>query len=390
MNSTLFPAKSPRFEVVDALRGFAIMAIMLLHNIEHFDFYFFPEYLPAWLKSIDKRIWDTLFFLFGGKAYAIFALLFGLTFYIMFSNQQKKGKDFRGRFLWRSLLLFGFGVINSMFYQGDILLFYAVLGVTLVVVCKWSDKAVLITAIILLLQPLELVKLFQIVNDPTFVASDPPSWAYFGKTGEYMANGTLFEVIKGNMTNGKTAVILWTYESGRILQTPALFMIGMLLGRRKLFATSANSLKFWQKVLLSAIALFVLLFAIKMFIPESGVRKAISGSLTSIVTSWANFAFTFVLVSAFVLVYQKKTFNRALAKLQVFGRMSLTNYVMQSVAGTFIYYGFGMGLYKYTGATMCLLIGIALFLLQYAFCRWWMKNHDHGPLEGVWHRLTWI
>ena len=84
MTTALYETKSPRLNVVDALRGFAIMAIMLLHNIEHFDFYFFPEYLPSWLKAIDKGIWDTMFFLFGGKAYAIFALLFGLTFYIMY------------------------------------------------------------------------------------------------------------------------------------------------------------------------------------------------------------------------------------------------------------------------------------------------------------------
>ena len=390
MTTTLYETRSPRLNVVDALRGFAIMAIMLLHNIEHFDFYFFPEYLPSWLKTIDKGIWDTMFFLFGGKAYAIFALLFGLTFYIMYSNQQKKGKDFRERFLWRSLLLFGFGLVNSMFYQGDILLFYAVLGVTLVAVCTWSDKAVLITAIILLLQPLELVHLIQIINDPAFVASDPPSWAYFGKTGEYMANGTLFEVIKGNMTTGKTAVVLWTYESGRIFQTPALFMLGMLLGRRKMFVASGENQKLWKQILIAAAILFAILFAAKLLIPKSGAREAVAGSLTSLVTSWANFAFTFVLVSSFVLAYQKAVIHRTLTKLEVFGRMSLTNYVMQSVVGTFIYYGFGLGLYKYTGATMCILIGIVLFLLQFVFCRWWMKNHDHGPLEGVWHRLTWI
>lgn len=390
MTAAVYQTKSPRLNVVDALRGFAIMAIMLLHNIEHFDFYFFPEYLPPWLKRLDKGIWDTMFFLFGGKAYAIFALLFGLTFYIMFSNQQKKGKDFRGRFLWRSLLLLGFGIMNSLFYQGDILLFYAVLGVSLVVVCKWSNKAVLITAIILLLQPLELVKLFQIVNNPAYIISDPPSWAYFGKTGEYMANGSFLEVIKGNMTIGKTAVILWSYESGRIFQTPALFMLGMLLGRSRMFAVSAGSMGFWKKVMLYSLAFFALLFALKMYIPEAAFRKAISESLLSLVTSWANFAFTFVLVSSFVLAFQKTVMNPALSRLEVFGRMSLTNYVMQSVAGTFIYYGFGLGLYKYTGATMCIFIGIALFMLQYVFCRWWMKNHDHGPLEGVWHKLTWM
>ncbi len=58
---------SPRIEVVDALRGFAVMAIMLLHNIEHFNFYSFSEATSEFMKVLDKGIWDTLFFLFGGR-----------------------------------------------------------------------------------------------------------------------------------------------------------------------------------------------------------------------------------------------------------------------------------------------------------------------------------
>lgn len=56
-----------RLHVVDALRGFAIVSIMLLHNIEHFDFYFEPTGLPQWMQAVDGVIWDTMFFLFGGK-----------------------------------------------------------------------------------------------------------------------------------------------------------------------------------------------------------------------------------------------------------------------------------------------------------------------------------
>lgn len=390
MTTSLPYSKSPRLAVVDALRGFAIMAIMLLHNLEHFDFYYSPEYLPGWMKVLDKGIWDTLFFLFSGKTYAIFALLFGLTFHIMFSNQSKKGNNFRGRFLWRSFLLLIFGILNSMFYQGDILQFYAVLGVSLVVVCKWSDKAVLITAIILLLQPLEWIKLIQIMNDPSFLARDPLSWTYFGKMEGYITGISFLDLVKGNLVNGKTAVILWTYENGRILQTPAIFILGMLLGRNNLFATSETSKKFWKKVLVFAVSLFAFLFAVKMIIPNMILRQATSAELTVILTSQANFAFMFIWVSTFVLVFQKKWIHRVLTKLEVFGKMSLSNYVMQSIVGSFIYYGFGLGLYKYTGATMSLIIGITLFLLQITFCRLWMKSHTHGPLEGIWHKLTWI
>ena len=95
-----------RIQVVDAIRGFAIVSIMLLHNLEHFVVYFLPPNLPAWMVSLDKIIWDTSFFLFAGKSYAMFALLFGLTFFIQSDNQSKKGKDFRATFAWRLVILF--------------------------------------------------------------------------------------------------------------------------------------------------------------------------------------------------------------------------------------------------------------------------------------------
>ena len=67
------------------------MAIILLHNIEHFNLYNFPEATTDFMKALDKGVWDTLFFLFSGKAYAIFALLFGFSFFIQFDNQARKG-----------------------------------------------------------------------------------------------------------------------------------------------------------------------------------------------------------------------------------------------------------------------------------------------------------
>lgn len=96
-----------------------------------------------------------MFFLFSGKSYAIFALLFGLTFFIQSDNQAKKGKDFRLRFAWRLVLLLGFGLINSAFYEGDILTIYAILGFSLIPAAKLNTKTVSWIALILMLQPWE-------------------------------------------------------------------------------------------------------------------------------------------------------------------------------------------------------------------------------------------
>jgi uncharacterized protein len=355
--------KISRLHVVDALRGFAIVSIMLLHNIEHFDFYFLPVNLPGWMVVVDKWIWDTLFFMFGGKSYAIFAMLFGLTFFIQSKNQENKGKDFRGRFAWRLILLFVFGLINSAFYQGDILLLYAVIGFVLIPVAKLSDKVVFTIALILMLQPYELFNLFYAIQNPEMKIYDPLSWSYFAKTGEYITRNSMIDTLIGNLTTGKTAVLLWNWENGRVFQTASLFMFGMLAGRKYLFGDSQANLKFWKRTLVIAAVVFIPLFIIKLYHANWINSDAINRPFATIISSWSNMAFMLVLVSGFVLLFQNGFFHKVLNIFSSFGRMSLSNYIMQSIIGSIIYYGFGFGLYEFTGATYSVMIG--LFLLYY-------------------------
>jgi uncharacterized protein len=383
-------SRSNRIDVVDALRGFAIMSIMLLHNLEHFDFYYIPTTLPQWMYPIDKAIFDVTAFLFSGKSYAIFALLFGFTFYLMDSHQAAKGNDFRLRFLWRLFLLLLFGLFNSLFYQGDILNMYALMGLALIPVCRLKDKTVLWVAIILLLQPLWWVELFFRLGNPDAVINQPHPWGYFDAANQVKMNGNLLELMRSNMVEGKIGVYLWSWEQGRFLQAPALFMLGMLMGRRQLFSQAGTKRRFWRGTLAIALActLFFMFFLPKLsqIVQLDFVRR----SLFFIFRSWYNTAFTMVWVSGFVLLYQRHAFQWVLGKLIPFGRMSLTSYVMQSFLGAFIYYGFALGLYVYTGATFSLLIGIALFLFQAWFCRWWLKTHNKGPLESLWHKGRWV
>jgi uncharacterized protein len=387
MNTTL---KSPRIEVVDALRGFAIMSIMLLHNLEHFDIYYFPEQLPAWMKVLDGKIWNTLFFLFSGKSYAIFALLFGFSFYLMFNKQKLKGNDFRGRFLWRMLWLLGFGLINGLLYDGDILAFYAVLGISLVLVCKFSNRALLITALFLILQPLEWVKFIYCLIHPEFVPSPNLSGQYFAAAFPYVSGDSFLNLIKGNFTNGRIANICWSWENGRFFQTPGLFMLGLWIGRKGYLHEVSKNKKFWIRTGIVAVIAFVVLFILKSDLHSFFARQVLTDKAYMIINSWANFAFMWILVTLFLLGYQSNYFYKITHPLTIFGRMSLTNYVMQSMMGAFVYNGFGLALYKYTGATYCLLIGIVLFIIQLQFCRIWLKYHKQGPLEYLWHKATWI
>ena len=124
--TTIVPKK--RIHSIDALRGFALIGIMLLHCMERFDLTLVPEVNSPFWQCVDKGVYDTVYFLFSGKAYAIFSFLFGLSFYMQMDSQAQKGNDFRMRFVWRLILLFLFGYINGLVYMGEFFVVYAVLG----------------------------------------------------------------------------------------------------------------------------------------------------------------------------------------------------------------------------------------------------------------------
>lgn len=129
-----------RIDVADALRGIAVAGIILYHSVEHFNI-FTQETIIHTLPS-DQTVADVLAWLLSGKMYGIFAMLFGLSFFIMNDNQQQKGKCFSGRFAWRMCLLFMFGIINVAFYDGDILMLYACYGLLLIPISYLPSKAV--------------------------------------------------------------------------------------------------------------------------------------------------------------------------------------------------------------------------------------------------------
>ena len=381
---------STRLHVVDALRGFAIVAIMLLHNLEHFDFYFLPPDLPGWIKSLDKGIWDSMFFLFASKSYSIFALLFGLTFFIQTNNQAKKGNDFRARFAWRLVLLFAFGMVNSLFFQGDILSIYAVIGFLLIPISKLKNKWLISIAIIMLLQPLEWTKLITAFQNPDMKLANPDSWTYFGKMQEYIPKSSALNTWIGNITNGKKAVLLWNFENGRFFIIYAMFIFGLVIGRKQLFVESKNNNRFWIKTLISASVLFTILYPIRMQLPNWIESAAIERSVLTIFSPFPDIALMLVWVSGITLLYQKIWAKKILNLVVPMGKMSLTNYVMQSIIGSTLYYGYGLALYKYTGATYSFLIALLMTLATGAFCHWWASRFKHGPLESIWHKLTWL
>ncbi len=381
--------KNPRIEVVDALRGFAVMAILLVHNLEHFIFPVYPTEPPRWLNILDQGIFNGIFTLFAGKAYAIFALLFGFTFYIQSDNQKRKGKDFGYRFLWRLVMLAGFATLNAAFFPaGDVLLLFVVVGLILFLTRGWSDKAVLLAAILFLLQPVEWYHYIARLINPAHQLPDLKVGEMYAEVAEYTKSGNFWEFISCNIGLGQKASLLWAVNAGRFSQTAGLFLLGFYIGRKQFFVSSERNLRFWVKTLAVSAIAFAPLYTLKELIMENDtfIRQTVG----TIFDMWQKLAFTAVLVTSFVSLYQSDRFNKAVAGLRSYGRMSLTNYITQSIIGAVIYFPFGLYLAPYCGYTVSLLIGILTFLGQTRFCEWWLSRHKQGPLEYIWHKWTWI
>lgn len=381
--------KNPRIEVVDALRGFAVMAIILVHNLEHFIFPVYPTDSPEWLNILDHGVFNSVFSLFAGKAYAIFALLFGFTFYIQTNNQKKQGKDFGYRFLWRLVLLVGFATLNAAFFPaGDVLLLFAVVGLVLFFTRNWSDKAILITSIIFLLQPVEWYHYIASLINPAHQLPDLKVGEMYSEVTEYTKSGNFGEFILGNIILGQKASLFWAINAGRFFQTAGLFLLGFYIGRKQLFVSSEKNLRLWIKTLIVSAISFAPLYTLKELVMKNDA--IIQQSAGTAFDMWQKLAFTLVLVASFVILYPNNTFNKMVSNLRFYGKMSLTNYITQSIIGAFIYFPFSLYLAPYCGYTISLLIGIFTFLLQVRFCKWWLNKHKQGPLEYIWHKWTWI
>ena len=380
--------KHSRVDVADVLRGFAVMAIILLHSIEHFNFYQFPD--PAtrggFLPFLDKAIWDGLFFAFGGKAYAIFALLFGFSFFIQDDNQRMKGNDFRLRFCWRLILLLVIAQFNAAFFTAEILLLYSLVGFVLVLTCRLSTKTLVVLGSVFMLQPVCVYHIIRLVANPGYTVPSLGTGAFWGATYAMQNGGSFIDTVKVNLVEGQLASLGWAWEHGRVFQTAALFIFGMLIGRNRWFLK--EHLRKWQTGLAIALVSFFPLHGLDNMVGDYISNPGILSQLKIILSSLANVAFLMILVCGVIVgFYCTKRLSRTLALLIPYGRMSMTNYVTQGMIGAAVFYNWGLHLNA--GIFESELIGIAIFILQWYFCRWWLKARSHGPFEYVWKRATW-
>jgi uncharacterized protein len=92
--------------------------------------------------------------------------------------------------------------------------------------------------------------------------------------------------------------------------------------------------------------------------------------------------------STILLLTQREAWRRRLAPLAAVGRMALSNYLLQSLVCTTIFYSYGLALFDKVGPALGLLLTVAIFLVQVPLSVWWLRRFQFGPVEWLWRSLT--
>jgi uncharacterized protein len=375
-----------RIQVLDALRGLCLIGIVTA-NLWNFSGYAFlpePQAAQLFTSALDRLFYAGLHVLIDSKFSTIFSILFGVGFSIQLARADQK-PGFTGYFAKRMLLLLAIGCLHAyVFWHGDIIRYYATAGLLLLLVRHWSDRSLLIAAVLLIAV---LTPIIFILNEVFAVpAAD-------GLTGAQIlaafATGTYPDVFRMNwrlddMRNYRDALPL------TVVSTTGKVMLGYWMGRIGLFTNPQGHrplLKrwFWGGVLVG--------------IPSSAGYWAVKAGTLSLTPAlvWLPFVIaggmvlqSLFYISAFVQVFQQPRWSQVLRLFIPVGKMALTNYLTQTLIGLFLFYGYlpGPRLMGQVGPANLLLLGITIYALQVVFSHWWLRTHEQGPVEWLWRKLS--
>ncbi len=368
-----------RVTLVDALRGFALMGLFIVHMVEYFELYWYvPE--PGWVHN-------TIFFLFGGKAYALFALLFGFSFYVILNNQQARGVDYRGRFVWRLFLLVAMGYVHSLLYAGDILQILAVCGLPLVLFYSLSIRGLLVIALFFLIQVPHWVWIIASEQQWTAPLTQPQFIAYMGNNFEMYAHGSLSELVQYNFVEGQKGKWVFFVETGRLWTIFGLMFLGVVLGRCGAF-TKPQAIRYWIAAgVLGAVGFVGFKWGVSQ-LDSTFTDTMARWRFNQVIGFYQNYCVIIAGMALFALSYQSAVIAKALQFWAAPGRLTLTFYILQSVIFVPLFYGFGAGWYEGVGQELTLAIGCMAWVTQMALAHLWVQHFRYGPLEWVWRKTT--
>lgn len=391
----MIKASADRIQVVDALRGFALWGIVIVHMVEQFLGGYPPPGMSDYAVQIplDLQVKALNRAIFLSKFFTIFSLLFGLSFFIQMDRANRRGQSFGGKFAWRLVLLFFIGVAHNLFFRGDILTVYALLGFLLIPFYRAPSWVLLMTAAgIICGLPRYLVlwvKLHWIspMSAAERILFEAANTQYY----QVAKSGGMLDIFALNIWEGWAGKMAFQFDIfGRGYLTFAMFLIGLWIGRKGFFEQFAQRKKIIYRIFLAGLLVAALLYPIHTALLDRFDGRSWRTILGLTVQDISNLALSSSIVALFLSLYNYSLSRKILDIFLPYGRMALSNYVGQTIVGTFIFFGWGLGLLGSIGATYAVLIGQGIFAIQVVFSKIWLKYFRYGPLEWLWRSGTYL
>lgn len=391
-----------RVTLLDALRGFSLLGVIIMHMLQQFSiFSFSPDRPDPLFPVMDQAIqW------FGqnvvmGRFINIFAFLFGLSFFIQFDRAAKKGIDFRGRFIWRMVVMFAIGLIGNAFYGGEIITLYAVFGILLVLLYRVKSWILITIAALLFLGTPRVLQ----VSYTTYLKSEQstvPTEMRQRDAARIAAQSeepSFANSVKHNFTRGFQGKLNYQFGLfGRGYLTFALFVVGLLVGRIRFFEQELPKRK--TTLYFAGFTLSVLLISFVTNLLPALDFQALRGGKADYMLSGLTLmtlndlkivVFSGAVVTGFALLYQNRSISKYLDVFSPYGRMGLTNYEMQGVLGCFIFSMWAFGpIFQNWGTTELFVLGIGIYIAQLIFSAFWLNRYLYGPLEWMLRTATYL
>ena len=386
-------AVQERIEVIDMLRGFTILGILLVNM----PLYGWPSWGPMRAMRaqqaygpIDNAASWFLWLFAEDKFYPLLSFLFGMGFSIQLARLAAPSAHFLSVYRRRLLALFLMGLIHGfLVWPGDILATYALMGFLLLLFRACSQRATLAFAIVFLLLPIALFPIQGVLHEGLFshiVGSDTDYKGLWNEALRVFSHGTYAEI-----TLERVRAVAWNLSWPiSMLQILGLFLFGLYAGRRGLFQNLQHYLPFFRKARWWALGLAVLGMMVRAgaFNLSRVIGPSLGGFGKEVLETTGNLAFSFLYASAIILLAQRPVWKLRFAPLAAVGRTALSNYLFQSIICTTIFYSYGLHLFGRVGPAAGLALAIAIYLIQVRLSVLWLRHFRFGPMEWIWRSLT--
>lgn len=377
-----------RIHSIDGIRGFSLFGI-LLANLLIFQYGLWgkDEIDFFTLSAADHVMYGFTKIAIEGSFMPIFTFLFGYSMIMMKESLERKNLKVKRHIARRALFLLAIGLVHHTFlWEGDILFFYGLMSFFLLFFLKRKKSTILIWGLVLfsVLQLLVILGSFIDGAEEDLLAPEKLI-PYIESSIKIYGNGTYSEIL--DFRNNEDPIGEEGYELLILaLLTPffnaPMFLFGMYAAKIKLFLVPMRERKLYT---LSA----SILIPIGLFLQASYYLYP-DANWTQIATTMGGTILSLGYISLFALLYTKGATARVMRMFESVGKLSMTNYLLQTVICTSIFYGYGLGLFGKFGVAWGVLLGIAIFGLQVVGSTYYLKHFRTGPLEKMCRVWTYL